>query len=149
MKFCFAIVTLLLSSCGFQLRGQLPTNIKAFSVSGSYQTLQRDISEQLRNIKVSTAATSTNTLVIKNVLQQQKVINIDPTTTVRQYLMVYTVDFVFSINKIARPLQTVVVTEQFIENNARILSSNAELAVIKAELRKRAALKIINSLIYQ
>jgi LPS-assembly lipoprotein len=143
----------LLTSCGFKLRGMLDIpawfNDVAIINNGTHRDLQVILKDQLQsyNIRISSEVKGSSYLLLleKDNLQEQ-ITSISASTTPRQYELIYTV--YYSLTKTAGqpliPLSQVSVTRQFTVNNDRILSSNAEEGMIANEMRRDAAMQIMN-----
>ena len=131
------IILLLLSSCGFHLRGlaEIPdwlNNIAVVVDSGSRE-LEPLLDEQLKSYHVNVFASKAKAqywLVIENDFFQKQITNVSASTTPRQYLL----------------LNTVSVTRQFTLNNDRILGSDYEEMTFKREMEREASSLIISRL---
>lgn len=149
------IILLLLSSCGFHLRGlaEIPdwlNNIAVVVDSGSRE-LEPLLDEQLKSYHVNVFASKAKAqywLVIENDSFQKQITNVSASTTPRQYLLLYTVTFSLTKNSGETLLSsnTVSVTRQFTLNNDRILGSDYEEMTFKREMEREASNLIISRL---
>lgn len=154
-RFLLVFFIVFLSGCGFHLRGfnDMPRWLN--NVSIIIQSAHRDmgpiIKDQLEgyNIRVNTnAAQADYLLIIESDAIQQQITNISASTAPRQYLLIYAVQFklVKAKGSVIIPSSFVSVTRQLTVNNNRILGSNSEEMLLSAEMRRDAAMQIINRL---
>lgn len=146
---------LLLSSCGFHLRGTLDMppwlNNVAIVMHNGHHDLAGLLKSQLQayhiNI-VSDPSRASYVLIIENDDLQQQITSVSASTTPRQYQLIYTVRFnLISHNgKVVMPTTPIAVSRQLTVNNDRILGSDAEEATINSEMRRDAVIQIINRL---
>ena len=154
-KFLLMIALLFLSSCGFHLRGfvDIPdwlNNIAIILESGSRE-LEPLLKAQLESYHVKVSPSQTKApywLVIESDSFQKQITNISASTTPRQYLLIYTVQFSLIKNKGETILSsnTVAVNRQFTLNNNRILGSDYEEMTFKREMERNAVSLILSRL---
>ena len=129
------MLALLLSACGFHLRGMInvPTwlNNIAIIIKNDDKQLNSIVKAQLEgyNIQVNPEpALAKYWLVINQVLVQQQIISIGASTNPRQYTLMLTIEFMLQTRKgkIIKTPKTVTVTRQLTINNDRILGSSDE-----------------------
>ncbi len=149
------LIIALLTSCGFHLRGlaDLPSwlNQVAIIIQNANRDLEPLLNDQLQayNITISTNARHARFfLTIEQDDYQQQITNVSASTAPRQYQLIYRVHFSLSNNKgeLILPPRFVVITRYLTINNDRILGSTAEENLLKAEMRRDAAMQIINLL---
>lgn len=147
------ISVLLLTACGFKLRGiaEIPAwlNQVAIVMENASRNLEPLLQDQLTAYHVSVSPTKTQAhywLVIEKDNFQKQITNISASTTPRQYLLLYSVQFSLLKNNGVALLQsnTVSVTRQFTLNNDRILGSDYEEMTFKQEMERDAASLIIS-----
>lgn len=87
-------------------------------------------------------------LVLVHTAQEQQITSIAASTTPRQYQLLYHADFLLKTRQglIKVPASHITITRQLTINNDRILGSNDEANLILNEMRREAALQIINKL---
>lgn len=149
----FAFV--LLSGCGFHLRGfydiqsKIPTLSIIMRDNVTHSDLEGMIKNQLRvyNVIVNDDIHATPYwLIIEGDKLNQQINSISSSTTPRQYQLIYTVNFKLQHatgnNKI--PLQSVIIVRELTVNSDRILASNDESDILEREMRKDAAVQIVN-----
>jgi len=144
---------MLLTSCGFHLRGMMDmppwlTNVDII-IQKAHRDLEPLLKEQMEayHIKINpNPDTAKYWLIIEEDTEQQQITSISSSTTPRQYQMIYTVRFKLTHAKGSDviPLRTIVVTRQLTVNSDRILGSNDEEAILKSEMRKDAVIQIIS-----
>lgn len=149
------VISALLAGCGFHLRGMadLPPWLHhiAIVIQNAHRDLEPRLKDQLQayNITVDTNATQAAYLLIiekDNYLQQ--ITNVSASTAPRQYQLIYDVQFTLieAKGKTIIPSTHVFVTRQLTVNNDRILGSDSEESLLKSEMRRDAAMQIINRL---
>ncbi len=146
------LIILLLTSCGFHLRGMQDMPIWLDNIAIVIQNAHRDLEPRLAerlagyHINVSTEPDLAKYwLIIESDAIQQRVTGISSSTTSRQYQLIYTVSFKLQAGrgKEIIPLTTVASTRQVTINNNRILGSNDEQATLQSEMRRDAAIQIL------
>ncbi|MCE3045004.1 LPS assembly lipoprotein LptE [Legionella sp. 16cNR16C] len=152
-RYFLAVFIILLAGCGFKLRGtyEIPSwfNNVALINQGAQPDLHLQLKDQLQSygIRVLPSAKGSSFMLIleKDTIQEQ-ITSVGASTTPRQYQLIYTA--VYSLIKTnGEPLLSsnqVTVTRQLTVNNNRILGSNAEETLIYSEMRRDAAMQIMN-----
>ncbi|MBA2652626.1 MAG: hypothetical protein H0U73_10225 [Tatlockia sp.] len=149
------LLAFLVAGCGFHLRGfnDMPQwlNNVAISIQHAHRDLGPTIKEQLESYKIKVNPNPTEAdyvLVIESDGIQQQTTNVSASTTPRQYLLIY--DVKFSLVKVKGavviPSTHVSVSRQLTVNNDRILGSNFEEMQLTTEMRREAAMQIMNRL---
>lgn len=147
---------LLLSACGFHLRGMIdiPTwldSVAVLSKDNNYKELVDILETQLDGYKIKVTedpAEAKYWIIINYVSFNQQVISIGASTNPRQYQLTMTVEFLLKSRDglIVKPARRVFVSRQFTANNDRILGSNEEETLLENEMRQDAVVQIINRL---
>lgn len=149
------MLALLLSACGFHLRGMInvPTwlNNIAIIIKNDDKQLNSILKAQLEgyNIQVNPdTALAKYWLVINQVLIQQQIISVGASTNPRQYTLTLTIEFMLQTRKgkIIKTPKSVTVTRQLTINNDRILGSSDEESILLGEMKQDAVIQIINQL---
>lgn len=149
------LLALLLTGCGFHLRGMIDLPPWLNNVSIVIQNANRDLepllTEQLRawHIKVASDPTYADYwLIIEQDSLQRDVSSISSSTTPRQYQLIYTVLFKlqYAKGKDILPSNKVVVTRQVTINSDRILGSTNEEQQSKSDMHREAAIQILDRL---
>ena len=143
---------LLLSSCGFHLRGLHTVNLHLRSVAIEVNTSNEGLQSFLASVLsshgipiVSMLSQAEYTIVIEKENFQRQITNVSASTTPRQYLLIYTVNFFVHDKRgvTVLPLAPITVIRQFTLNNDRILGSNYEEMLFKKEMEQEAANQIV------
>lgn len=143
---------LLLTGCGFHLRGMLdmPRWLNQISIvnQSANRNLEPWLVEQLEayHIQISDdAARAKYWLIIEHDDVQEQIKSISSSTTPRQYQLIYTVRFKLQRTRGAEiiPSTQVLVTRQVTINSDRILGSTGEAELLKSEMERDAAMQII------
>ncbi len=154
---CFLLIGLVttITSCGFHLRGfnDIPRwldNI-AITIQNAHRDLGPALKDQLQayNIRVNPNAAQANyVLIVESDAIKQQITNVSASTVPRQYLLIYSAQFSLIQAKggIVIPSSLVSVTRYLTINNNRILGSNFEETQLLTEMRRDAAMQIINRL---
>jgi LPS-assembly lipoprotein len=105
-KWLACILTLLLSGCGFHLRGQMPLAPPLHSLylesADPYGVLVKSLEQSLKMSNVRIAATreeASTILVIKRDTTSQQLLSVGGTQQTRQYKLIVTVTFEVTDNK--------------------------------------------------
>jgi len=151
----FCIFSIMLTACGFHLRGKicLPKSLDYVYISSSEQN--RSLVNTLRTLLTNNHVRvcncpeqAKNWLVIKYAGHQQQISSVGIGTNPRQYQLIYKVDFLLQTpkGKIIKPLTQVSVARQLTVNNNRILGSDEEAGLLLSEMRREAAVRILTRL---
>lgn len=149
------ILALLLSACGFHLRGMIDVpkwlNKVAIISNQSSKELSWILKTHLEAYKIDVRdnpAQANYWIIINNERFEQRIVSIGASTNPRQYQLFLRVEFLLQQNKgtVIKPASQIVITRQLTVNNDRILGSNEEEQTLMNEMRKDAAIQIINRL---
>ncbi len=150
------LLALCLSACGFHLRGMIDVpawlnDISLITEDGDKE-LAILISSQLEANKIKIIhdpAQAQYWLIIHQSNLRQQIVSIGASTNPRQYQLILTVSFSLQTvkGKIIKATRDVVVTRQLTVNNDRILGSNEEEAILVDEMRRDAAIQILNRIL--
>ncbi|MCL9684626.1 LPS assembly lipoprotein LptE [Legionella maioricensis] len=149
------ILALLLSACGFHLRGLIDVpewlnNVSIISKDGNKELVSL-LKSQLEGYKVEVnpePALAKYWLIINKTTFQQQIVSVGASTNPRQYQLILTIEFMLQTSKgqIIKAPRFVAVSRQLTVNNDRILGSNEEETVLISEMRREAVIQIINRL---
>ena len=148
----------LLSACGFHLRGLMDKPLWLDRVAVVLEHADRDLQalllEQLKANAVRVCADPSQArywLIVEQEDLRQHITSISSSTTPRQFQLVYSVRFRLQDPKGAPKIasQAVVVTRQLTVNSDRILGSNFEEATLDHEMRREASVQILQRLSQQ
>lgn len=152
------IISLILTSCGFHLRGfiDMPTGLHnvCIIVESANRDLAPLLKEQLNAYHIQALSDPKQAdywLVIEEDSEEQHITSISSSTTPRQYQMTYQVKFKFqeANGKDIIPATHVTSIRQLTVNSNRILGSNDEENTLKREMRRDAVLQIIDRIGHQ
>lgn len=157
--FIFFIITNLVTGCGFKLRGSetSPAWLKK-GVAVIVEHAAHDWKDLLyESLEASHIRVIDNPqkapywLIIKKEELKRNIVSVSSSTTPRQYQLIYTVWFSLQTAKGTVILQptSVFVTRPLTINNNRVLGSRNEGEKLKTEMKRDAALKIIEFLYQQ
>jgi LPS-assembly lipoprotein len=147
--------SLLLSACGFYLRGVIEVppwfNHVSIIANDGDKELVSALSSQLEANKIqiySDPALAKYWLIINKTNIQQRIVGIGANTSSRQYQLILTVEFIVeSVKaKIIKEPKLIFVSRQWTVNNDRLLGSNEEESVLLSEMKKEAAMQILRRL---
>lgn len=154
---CFTLIflSIVLTACGFHLRGManIPLWLDRVSIISPEinKELNSKLKSQLESYSILVSADPNLAkywLIISKHLIQQRVVSIGASTNPRQYQLIMHTEFSLQTAKgqIIKAPGTVVVSRQLTINNDRILGSNDEENVLISEMRQESALQIISRL---
>lgn len=144
---------LILSNCGFHLRGMVDMPRWLNHIAVIIEQAQRDLgpslveSLQSYNLTIdSSPASAQYWLIVQHDNLQKNIASISSSTTPRQYELIYTVQFKLmqAKGRDIIPPSTITITRQATVNSDRILGSNQEEALLIHEMMREAATQIIN-----
>lgn len=154
-------LSLLVSGCGFQLRGQLhlPESIKSLSIvsSSPYSPLNTALRNQLRGESVSFRKTndkqaddSQYQLHILEYTQNRRVLTLGLGSAAAEYLLMDTVSFELKNSSGQVVMGPVTLNEQKIVGNDpnNVVGSEQETSIIRAEMLRTLAANIIRQLMH-
>ncbi len=149
------ILALLLSACGFHLRGLIDVpewldNVSIISKDGNKELISI-LKSQLEGYKVKVnpePALAKYWLIINKTTFQQQLVSVGSSTNPRQYQLILAVEFMLQTSKgqVIKAPRLVTVSRQLTVNNDRLLGSNEEETVLISEMRREAVIQIINRL---
>ena len=153
-------VTLLVSSCGFKLRGDysLPSGIKQLELTANQKNtpLHRMLRNQLQafDIKVLDNSQKSNTLnntidakvYLKSDQLERRLLSLFSTGQVAEYELVYTIKYLIQFANDEAQLMEFDVTREYQDDPDAVLAKSRELDLIQNEMRNEAAARIIRQL---
>jgi LPS-assembly lipoprotein len=145
------LVTLLLSSCGFQLRGQLPlAKYPAIHLQGDkHSQLLTELSMQLsRNDVQLLAQSSANVpqITLDRDSLQRRTLSLFPNGQVAEYELIYTVNYQLQLPNQEPIPYKIELFRDYQDDPNRALAKARELDLLLSELRSQAVARIIRQL---
>jgi LPS-assembly lipoprotein len=155
-KFLALLLPVLLTACGFHLRGinDLPEwldNVAIISKDDSNRELVSKLKSLLEGYKIDVnpdTARAKYWLIIHDSGIQQQIISVGASTNPRQYQLIMVTQFSLQTPKgqVLKPPRRVSVSRQLTVNNDRILGSNDEENILVSEMRQDTVIQIVNRL---
>lgn len=154
IKFFFYFsLALLLTACGFHLRGQaaLPVQLKqlAFESDAPYSLLSTQLQQTLANMGVTlTDKAAPITLKLSKDDFSQTTATSGATNQLTTYAISYTVSYQL-LNAAGKPLiepRSITINRSFTANNNQMLGSSNEQTLLQQDMRREAIMQIINQL---
>lgn len=148
------LLTLLLTACGFHLRGMTNMPRQLNDITIIVQNAHHDLSFLLEtqfksyHIRTTSLASAQYALIVEHDDVHQQITSISSSTTPRQYELIYTVTFKFQQIKGAEllPSSQILITRETTLNSNRILGSTDEMELLKRDMRREAVIQIIDRL---
>ncbi|MFI4918275.1 MAG: LPS assembly lipoprotein LptE [Legionellales bacterium] len=149
------LISLLLSACGFHLRGMIDvpkwlTNVAISSKSNDLEFVSM-LKSTLEGYHIEVnpePALAHYWLIINHVTYQRQIVSVGASTNPRQYQLTLSVGYMLQTRKgqIIKASRQVSVSRQLTVNNDRILGSNDEETILINEMRQEAVVQLINRL---
>lgn len=149
------ILPVVLTACGFHLRGHIDmpkwfNDVYIMTQQGD-RTLVSTLETYFKAYQIDLNPRPDEArywLVIQKIEQKQEISSVGTSSNPRQYLLLYTVDFLLQERKgkIVLPTSQVTVTRQLTVNSNRILGSNEEATLLIKEMQRDAAMLILNKI---
>lgn len=145
-------MTLLLSACGFHLRGRMPLPIQLQNLTirsdSPYSEFSKQLKNTLRDLGVTikdNAARSVYTLQIISAVNSEIVGSISSSTNTRIYTLYFTVNYQLldQQGKIILPAQTVSSYRTLTVNANQVLGSSIEELTLQREMRSDVIEKML------
>lgn len=143
--------TLMLSACGFHLRGSydMPANLKAISltVPANGAALKQELALTLARSQVSTEGGEVELEVTREVLTKQTT-TVDSRAKAAEYTLVYAVDYRLNYKGADSQGQTqsLILRRGYQYDSTSIVGKSTEEATLVQELRRDAAQQIVRQL---
>lgn len=144
---CLSLLTLVLSACGFQLRGQytLPPQLNPISVQTSVTTLERDLKAGIQRMGGVVEAGAPLQLHITSERINRQTTTIDSRAKAAEYTLFYEVDFQLrhASGIPAEPEHTIRLRRTYQFDNTRIVGKYEEENTLIDDLRQQAVGQIL------
>ncbi|MGC1182263.1 LPS assembly lipoprotein LptE [Legionella sp.] len=149
------MIILLLSACGFHLRGKITAplwlnNVAIVTKINDKQFISL-LTTQLEEYSIQVnpdLALAKYWLIINQSVIERQIVSIGASTNPRQYTLTLTIEFMLQTykGKIIKTPRKVRATRQLTINNDRILGSSDEENILIGEMKQDAVIQIINQL---
>lgn len=149
------MLVLLLSACGFHLRGMIDVpkwlNNVAFLTKNDDKQFLSLLKAQLEGYSIHVnpdPGQAQYWLIINQIDLQQQIVSVGASTNPRQYILTLAVEFMLQTRKgeVIKPTRKIIVSRQLTVNNDRILGSNDEERILVGEMKRDAVMQMINLL---
>jgi LPS-assembly lipoprotein len=144
------ISLLLISACGYHLRGSidLPEGLKAIYLQNSSNQLRKSFKQTLKSIDgklVETQKESGITIQIVKEHLENRVLSLSNTGRINEVELVYSLHFMM-LNKKGKPLkekQEIIIRRDYFNDQGDVLAKNNEDQTIRTEMYDQAVQSII------
>lgn len=145
------LVCMMLTACGFQLRGIANLSFKTLYIQGANTSISRELKRAIiaNNILITDKLEEADlVLEMLNEVNQKRILSLSGTGVVREYELIYQVNFRMreQANPIWRPLQTVILRRDFSFSDSALLGKSDEEARLNTDMRSDAVHEIIRRL---
>ena len=145
------LFTLMLSACGFQLRGTADLAFKNVYIQGGKLSINRDLERTLKNNGVQIAAKSEDAeLLVEMVSErnQKRIMSLSGGGLVREFELIYLLNFRIreASNPIWGPVQTIRNRRDFSYNDNALLGKVEEEERLNADMRQDAIREMLRRL---
>jgi LPS-assembly lipoprotein len=147
-----AILSMLLSACGFHLRGDydVPKQLTHLSVTSydQYSTFTRMMKKELRMNKITIEQPTADipNLHLLSETSAERTLSIYQNTRAAEIAMTLTVNYQITIPDVGNKTLTTSVTRSYLDNPLTALAKSVEKSMIIDEMRQLAASQIIRQM---
>lgn len=145
------LFTLILSACGFQLRGMTELSFKNLYIQGSTLSISRDLKQSFKTNGIQVVDTAENAEVLLELLgetNEKRILSLSGGGLVREYELNYKVNFRTreTTSPTWSPPQTVQVRRDFSYDDKVLLGKGEEEARLNTDMRKDAVREVLRRL---
>jgi len=145
------LIALLLTACGFQLRGSAPLSFTTLSFQGSALSIKKDLKRMLEtnNVKIVDSAEDAEMLLeLLSETTEKRILSLSGGGLVREFELYYTVNFRTrpQSNPLWGRVQTIQIRRDFSYNDKVLLGKAEEEAGLYADMRKESVRAILRRL---
>ncbi len=144
-------MALLLSACGYHLRGavELPDGLKNVYLEGGSGQLQEQFNSAMKTSSVGIASSPETAGIIVRIFNednQRRVLSLGSSGAANNFELEYRFDYelVDSKNKVLMPRQSVDIKREYYNDQVAIIAKGNEEAVIRNEMYQQAVRSIVN-----
>jgi LPS-assembly lipoprotein len=147
----FVLFTLVLSACGFQLRGMTELSFKTLYIQGATLSISRDLKQSLKTngVQVAENVESAELLLeLVNEAYEKRILSLSGGGLVREFELNYRVNFRTRepANPIWSKVQTVQARRDFSYNDNALLGKADEESRLNADMRQDAVREVLRRL---
>ena len=150
-KSVILLMLLLLSACGYHLRGalNLPSNIKSVYLEGGSASLQEEFNKAMAASSVAIAASEQSAgLIIKitNEISDRRILSLSTGGAANYFELGYEFDYELIVpnEKILMPRQLVSIKREYYNNQQAVIAKDNEEIIIRNEMYQQAVRSIVN-----
>lgn len=145
------LIALLLTACGFQLRGSAPLSFSKLHIQGAELSIKRDLKRavEVNDVKVVDQAEDAEMLLdLINETSEKRILSLSGRGLVREFELYYTVNFRMRSqnNPLWGNVQTIQIRRDFSYNDNALLGKAEEEAGLNLDMRKDAVRAILRRL---
>lgn len=145
------LFTLMLSACGFQLRGMTELSFKNLYIQGSTLSISRDLKQSFKTNGIQVVDAAENAEVLLELLgetNEKRILSLSGGGLVREYELNYKVNFRTreAASPTWSPAQTVQVRRDFSYDDKVLLGKGEEEARLNTDMRKDAVREVLRRL---
>lgn len=145
------LLTLILSACGFQLRGMMDFSFKNLYMQGKTLSITRDLKQTFKVNGIQLVDSVENAEALLELLgetNEKRILSLSGGGLVREYELNYRVNFRTrdAASPTWSPMQTVQVRRDFSYDDKVLLGKGEEEARLNADMRKDAVREILRRL---
>ncbi|MEI6068727.1 MAG: LPS assembly lipoprotein LptE [Methylococcaceae bacterium] len=144
-------MALLLSACGYHLRGalELPAGLKNVYLEGGSGQLQEQFNSAMKTSSVGIASSPETAGMIVRIFNednQRRVLSLSSTGTANDFELNYRFDYelVDSKNKVLMPRQSIDIKREYYNDQVAVIAKGNEETVIRNEMYQQAVRSMIN-----
>ena len=149
--FVAVLLALIISACGFQLRGAADLSFKNLYIQGAKLTLSKDLERQLKTngVKIVDQAEDAELLLdLMNETSQKRIMSLSGGGLVREFELLYFLNFRIreANNPLWGPVQTIRGRRDFSYNDNALLGKAEEETRLNADMRNDAIRELLRRL---
>jgi len=144
-------MALLLSACGYHLRGalELPTNMKNVYVEGGSSSLLEQFRQVMKSSSAQLAGSRKDAGIVVKIANEQfnrRVLSLSSRGKSNEFELEYRLDYEFADSKdaVLMPRQSVEVRREYYNDQQFMIAKDQEEAVIRNEMYQQAVQTIVN-----
>ena len=144
-------MALLLSACGYHLRGalELPAGLKNVYLEGGSGQLQEQFNSAMKTSSVGIASSPETAGMIVRIFNednQRRVLSLSSSGAANNFELEYRFDYelVDSQNKVLMPRQSVEIKREYYNDQVAVIAKGNEEIVIRNEMYQQAVRSIVN-----